>query len=78
MQDYQFWAMVGGIIANLGFLWKIWSDSRKDTQVLRSDMNQMHLDLSQRLGRMEGRQEERDSSSRYVDESVSLRTEAVS
>ncbi|MCY3999644.1 MAG: hypothetical protein OXF84_02390 [Bacteroidetes bacterium] len=74
MQEYQFWAMMGGFVAILVFLWKISSDNRKadearhrDIQTLRAEMNNMRFDLSaeirnlaERLARMEGRQEERD------------------
>jgi len=73
MQDFQFWTIVGGLLAlgvsNFAFLWKISSDNRKADAVrhkevqgfmndLRREMNEMYLDLSQRLARLEGRQKE--------------------
>jgi len=75
MEDYPFWALfgtlIGGVITILAFQWKMWIDSRKDTQALREEMHQMRIDLSEdihavgeRVARIEGRLDEMQSWSR--------------
>ncbi len=83
MEDYQFYMIVGSVIAIglaiIAFLWKISSDYRKADAArhkevqgfmndLRMEMHQMRIDLSEdihelgeRVVRVEGRLDEKES-----------------